>query len=206
MFCQKRQFWKGLNYKINISYKKLWKMSYLIFYVKFRWKKKSRYNKNLDLNRVTDDQRIWKTVKTLLSSKENISQKVTEIDKYDNQKVVVRSIYQWTGNEDFHYSILTFWKKYGRQTVFSTLDGACIYWKKYWEIIFEITKITSSMFLSHLTPQFTHTFFHIIHTLFTSNNAILTSTLQTHFFMLSKQKTPKSRYTRKQPRHFSFKP
>ena len=32
-----------------------------------------------------------------------------------------RSICRWTGNEDFQYSILRFWKKNGRETVFSTL-------------------------------------------------------------------------------------
>ena len=35
-----------------------------------------------------------------------------------------RSICQWTGNEDFQYGIPRFWEKYGRETVFSTIDGA----------------------------------------------------------------------------------
>ena len=35
-----------------------------------------------------------------------------------------RSICRWTGNDDFQYSVSRFWEKYGRETVFSTLDGA----------------------------------------------------------------------------------
>ena len=35
-----------------------------------------------------------------------------------------RSICRWTGNEDFQYGISRFGGKYGRETVFSTLDGA----------------------------------------------------------------------------------
>ena len=31
---------------------------------------------------------------------------------------VVRSIFRWTGNEDFQYGISRFWEKYGRETVF----------------------------------------------------------------------------------------
>ena len=34
------------------------------------------------------------------------------------------SICQWPGNGDFQYKILRFWEKYGREMVFSTLDGA----------------------------------------------------------------------------------
>ena len=34
------------------------------------------------------------------------------------------NICRWTGNEDFQYKILRFWEKYGRETVFSTLDSA----------------------------------------------------------------------------------
>ena len=34
------------------------------------------------------------------------------------------SICQWLGNGDFQYKILRFWEKYGREMVFSTLDGA----------------------------------------------------------------------------------
>ena len=45
-----------------------------------------------------------------------------------------RSICRWTGNEDFQYGISRFWKKYGRETVFSTLEGVGNYWKKYREI------------------------------------------------------------------------
>lgn len=41
-----------------------------------------------------------------------------------------RSICQWTGNEDFQYGISRFLEKYGRKTVFSTLDGASNYWEK----------------------------------------------------------------------------
>ena len=41
-----------------------------------------------------------------------------------------RSICRWTRNEDFQYGISRFWKKYGRQTVFSTLDDAGNCWKK----------------------------------------------------------------------------
>ena len=37
---------------------------------------------------------------------------------------LVRSIFRWTGNEDFQYGISRFWEIYGRETVFSTLDGA----------------------------------------------------------------------------------
>ena len=40
-------------------------------------------------------------------------------------------IYRQTGNEDFQYGISRFCEKYGRKTVFSTLDGAGNYWKKY---------------------------------------------------------------------------
>ena len=36
----------------------------------------------------------------------------------------------WTGNEDFQYDILRFSEKYGRETVFSTIDGAGNYWKR----------------------------------------------------------------------------
>ena len=49
-------------------------------------------------------------------------------------------------------------------------------------------------------------FFTSIDTLFTSNNAILTTTTQAHFFTLfNRKKPPKSRY-RKQPTHFSMTP
>ena len=41
-----------------------------------------------------------------------------------------RSICRWTGNEDFQNGILRFWEKYGRETVFSTLDGVSNYWEK----------------------------------------------------------------------------
>ena len=41
-----------------------------------------------------------------------------------------RIICWWTRNEDFQHGISRFWKKYGRETVFSTLDGASNYWKK----------------------------------------------------------------------------
>ena len=34
------------------------------------------------------------------------------------------SICQWTRNEDFQYSILRFWEKYARDSVFSALDSA----------------------------------------------------------------------------------
>ena len=44
------------------------------------------------------------------------------------------SICQWTGNEDFQYSISRFLEKYDRETVFLTLDGAGNYWKKLREI------------------------------------------------------------------------
>ena len=44
------------------------------------------------------------------------------------------SICRWTGNEDFQYGISRFWEKYGRETVFSALDGAGNYWKKQREI------------------------------------------------------------------------
>ena len=33
------------------------------------------------------------------------------------------------GNKDFQYGISRFWEKYGRETVFSTLDGAGNYKK-----------------------------------------------------------------------------
>ena len=45
-----------------------------------------------------------------------------------------RSTCQWTGNEDFQYSISRFLEKYDRETVFLTLDGAGNYWKKLREI------------------------------------------------------------------------
>ena len=34
------------------------------------------------------------------------------------------------GNENFQYGISRFWEVYGREMVFSTLDGAGNYWKK----------------------------------------------------------------------------
>ena len=40
------------------------------------------------------------------------------------------SICRWTRNEDFQYGISRFLEKYGRETVFITLDGAGNYWKK----------------------------------------------------------------------------
>ena len=35
-----------------------------------------------------------------------------------------RSICRWKGNEDFQYGVSRFCEKYGRETAFSTLDGA----------------------------------------------------------------------------------
>ena len=46
----------------------------------------------------------------------------------------------------------------------------------------------------------------LVNTFFTSNNAILTPTTQTHSFYTFNKKTPKNRYTRKQPTHFSMTP
>ena len=37
---------------------------------------------------------------------------------------------RWAGNKDFQYDISKFWKIYGWETVFSTLDGVGNYWKK----------------------------------------------------------------------------
>ena len=42
----------------------------------------------------------------------------------------VGGIYRWTGNEGFQHGISGFGRKHGRETVFSTLDGAGNYWKK----------------------------------------------------------------------------
>ena len=44
------------------------------------------------------------------------------------------SIFRWARNEDFQYGILRFWENYGRETVFSTLDGAGNYRGKKREI------------------------------------------------------------------------
>ena len=56
--------------------------------------------------------------------------------------------------------------------------------------------------LHSLIPIFTSK-----HTFFTSNNGIFNTNLHTHFFYTSFIKeTPKNRYTRKQPTHFSMKP
>ena len=42
------------------------------------------------------------------------------------------------GNKDFQYGISRFWEKYGRETVFSTLDGAGNYKKNNEKSGFEI--------------------------------------------------------------------
>ena len=47
-------------------------------------------------------------------------------------------------------------------------------------------------------------FFTLINTFFTSNNAIFNSITQTHIFHTFNKKTPKNRYKRKQPTHFSM--
>ena len=44
------------------------------------------------------------------------------------------SIFRWARNEDFQYGISRFWENYGRETVFSTLDGAGNYRGKKREI------------------------------------------------------------------------
>ena len=59
------------------------------------------------------------------------------------------SICRGTGNEDFQYGASRFWKKYGRETVFSTLNGAGNYWKNNEKSGFEIIKTGISIFGHH---------------------------------------------------------
>ena len=65
----------------------------------------------------------------------------------------------------------------------------------------------SSVFCSYPVPQFAYTLPHINKHTFQSNNAIFNTTTQTHFFLhFLIKRTPKNRYTRKQPTHFSIMP
>ena len=67
---------------------------------------------------------------------------LTDIDNTQDSS----SICRWTGNEDFQYGIFRFWEKYGREIIFSTLDGAGNYWKNNEKSGFEITKNGISKF------------------------------------------------------------
>ena len=46
------------------------------------------------------------------------------VNDHTNTCIGGRSNFRWLGNEYFQYGISRFWEKYGRQKVFSTLDGA----------------------------------------------------------------------------------
>ena len=63
-----------------------------------------------------------------------------------------RSICRWTGNEVFLYGISRFWEKCGRETVFSTLDGAGNYCKNNEESEFEVIKYGFPIF-GHLSKN-----------------------------------------------------
>lgn len=67
----KKSYYKKISAtKIKITGKKLLSMNKSI-----KNKERREYDNNLDLNRVTNNKRFWKTVKTLLSNKGNILKK-----------------------------------------------------------------------------------------------------------------------------------
>ena len=55
---------------------------------------------------------------------------VTNVRMWESSTNGGCSIFRWRRNKGFQFGISRFWEKYGRETVFSTLDGAGNYCKK----------------------------------------------------------------------------